>query len=155
MPSNTINDERVLVAFADKMIDDKGNAKNLSQEERGTLRRGLVKRLKEVTEKAVLAVLPDEKLIELEKVLDEDGSDEELEAIFGSINEEEYAKAVEDAMTEFREAYLVGVAGELDLRTSKAPVPKEDEVILQGPNDRAVLETDEVEMDEVAGREEN
>lgn len=72
--------------------------------------------------------------------MDEEGSDEELEAIFASVEGVDFAGAVENAMMDFRERYLVGAVTDLDLRTVEAPAPGEGEAVLQGPDDEVASE---------------
>lgn len=103
MPEMKISDERVLMAFVDKMITDKNAL--VTQQERTALYRVLREQLNVKIEQAMLSALSDEELLKLNKMLDEGASDEEVEALFNG-SEADFAGAVEQALTELRTEYL-------------------------------------------------
>lgn len=103
MPEMKISDERVLMAFVDKMITDKNAL--VTQRERTALYRVLREQLNVKIEQAMLSALSDEELLKLNKMLDEGASDEEVEALFNG-SEADFAGAVEQALTELRTEYL-------------------------------------------------
>lgn len=103
MPEMKISDERVLVAFVDKMITDKNAL--VTQQERTALYRVLREQLNVKIEQAMLSALSDEELLKLNKMLDEGASDEEVEALFND-SEADFAGAIERALTELRTEYL-------------------------------------------------
>lgn len=140
MPDGKINSERVLTTYVERMIDDKGDATELGLAERDALRRVLARKLNDAIEKAMLASLPDEKLNELEKILERDGSDEELEAFFDGVEGVDAGPAVEKAMAQVREDYLAG-AIVVDLRAERAREEKlRQEMAMAGEDETTVLQ---------------
>lgn len=108
MPDRKYNDQRTLSTYVDAMIMERGDAKELSMEMRGALKRALLEGLNDAIEKAILAALPDSKLLELEKILDNDGSDEELDKFFAGVEDVDATPAIKQAMEKFRADYLAG-----------------------------------------------
>ena len=83
MPENKLNDEKVLQMFVDRLIADKGGDM-LDAKQKETLQGELMAELDERMQQAMIRALPDAKLMELEKMLDADASDEEIESFFMS-----------------------------------------------------------------------
>ena len=83
MPENKLNDEKVLQMFVDRLIADKGGD-TLDAKQKETLQGELMAELDERMQQAMIRALPDAKLMELEKMLDADASDEEIESFFMS-----------------------------------------------------------------------
>lgn len=104
MPETTPSQEQILSAFVLKMMQDKG-VTGLSDDERNRLRMNLQDKLEEQIERALVEMLSDEQLIELDKRLDEGMTDEEVEAFFleAGVDAEQ---AMADAMKAFREAFM-------------------------------------------------
>lgn len=89
---------KVINVFVDKMMADKGvNDAGLKEQ--------LETKLEEQIEQAMIRALPDEKLTELEGMLDREASDEEIEAFFEGAGVD-FQGAVEQTMAAFREAFL-------------------------------------------------
>lgn len=105
MPEN-INwtDERILTTFVGDMVTRK-TPEGLSNQERDKIIRALLRQLDEWVEHALIASLPDEKLAELNDLLDNNGSDEAIDRVFdeSGIDFDEVTKRV---LEEFRNNYL-------------------------------------------------
>ena len=101
MPEKT--QENTVDVFVESLIAEKGltNAANREQ-----IKTELQERVIERTEEAMLKTLPDEKLIELERKLDEGMSDDDLEKFFLNAGVD-YNPAVEQAMMKLK-AELLG-----------------------------------------------
>lgn len=161
MLNGKYGDQRILVSFVDSMIREKGDAEGRSQADRDTLRRVLMDRLNEALEKATLAALPDEKLTELERILDNDGSDAELEAFFAGTAEIDTTPALEQAMAKFRADYLAGtMTVDLDKEAERERAQREElannsdeEMVIQNEGDVAIKAP--VEGGQVMGTTEN
>lgn len=104
MPESKPNQEEILSAFVIKMIQDKGLGE-MSDEERSRLRMNLQDKLQEQIEQALIGMLSDEQLAELDEKLDNGATDEEVEAFFLATGADAN-KAMTDAMKAFREAFL-------------------------------------------------
>lgn len=104
MPESTPNQDQILSAFVIKMMQDKGIT-GMSEEERSRLRMSLQDKLEEQIERALIEMLSDEQLIELDKKLDEGVTDEEVEAFFLESGADAN-QAMTDTMKAFREAFL-------------------------------------------------
>lgn len=104
MPESKLSQDEILSAFVIKMMQDKG-LDGLSEDERSRLRMSLQDKLQEQIERALIGTLSDEQLLELDKKLKADASDEEIEAFFlaDGLNAEQ---AMTDAMKAFREEFL-------------------------------------------------
>lgn len=147
MSDRNYSDERMLMAYVDSMIAERGAAEGLSNEERDALRRVLFEELNDAMEKAMLMALPDEKLAELERILDENGSDEVLEEFFDGTDDIDMTPAIEAAMEKFREDYLAGeievdITAELErVRAMRAAMAADDgEGVVQSPGDTPLTE---------------
>ena len=104
MPESTPSQEQILSAFVIKMMQDKGIT-GLSDEERDRLRMNLQDKLEEQIERALIEMLSDEELIELDKKLNEGVTDEEIEAFFLGTGADA-DKIITDTMEAFRVAFL-------------------------------------------------
>lgn len=104
MPEDKPVQTKVIEEFVDKMIADKGLGV-VSTEKIGALRENLCAKLEEQVEQAMLRALSDEQLVELEKLVDSGASDEELDEFFDNSGVD-FTKAAEQAMSEFRKAFL-------------------------------------------------
>lgn len=108
MPETKVNEEQGLEELAREMIASKGLAEE-DQKQGGALQRELEAQLGEVMDEAILEALPEEKLDELEKMLDDGADDEAVEKIF-SESGADYQTAVTEALRRFRAEYLGGTA---------------------------------------------
>lgn len=104
MPENKLNDEKVLAMFVDRLIADKGGD-TLDAKQKETLQKELLEELDERIQQAMIRALPDAKLMELEKLLDEDAPDEEIESFFKGADAD-FDPAIRKAMDEFRTDYF-------------------------------------------------
>lgn len=104
MPESAPSQEQILSAFVIKMMQDKG-VTSLSDEERSRLRMSLQDKLEEQIERALIEMLSDERLVELDKKLDEGATDEEVEAFFLASGADAN-QVMTDAMKAFREAFM-------------------------------------------------
>lgn len=114
MPEEKPNQEKILSAFVIKMMADKG-VEGMSSEDQDRLRMRLQEKLQEQVEQALVRMLTDEQLEELDRKLDAGASDEEIETFFAESGADA-EKAMTDAMAAFREAYMnmsTGVLGEV------------------------------------------
>lgn len=87
MLENKLNDEKVLQMFVDRLIADKGGD-TLDAKQKETLQGELMAELDERMQQAMIRALPDAKLMELEKMLDADASDEEIESFFANASKD-------------------------------------------------------------------
>lgn len=108
MPRFTLTKERVLSAFVNQMIADKGLT-TLGQPEKTKLKAKILDELNSQLERAIIAALPDEKLAQLSDLLDADTkvTDEQIEGIFRG-HEEKYEIVVAQTMKAFRMEFLGG-----------------------------------------------
>ena len=97
-PMEQITKGKVINTFVSKMMADKGV-------EDAALKEQLESKLEEQIEQAMIRMLPDEKLVELEGMLDREASDEEIEQFFdgSGVNFEQVAQ---QTMAAFRSALL-------------------------------------------------
>jgi len=98
MPENKPTKAKIINVFVDKMMADKGV-------EDEALREQLKVKLEEQIEQAMIRALSDEKLVELDVMLDNGVSDEELEVFFDGAGVN-YEQVVEQTMAAFRKAFL-------------------------------------------------
>lgn len=110
MPEIKPTQTRFINTFVDKMMADKGLGV-MSAEQQEELRKNLRVKVEEQIEQAMLRALSDAQLLELEKLVDNGASDEELDAFFESSGAD-FTKAAEQAMVEFRNAFLNSTVGE-------------------------------------------
>lgn len=105
MPEN-INwtDERILTAFVSEMIARK-TPEGLSNQERDKILRVLLGQLNEWVEHALIAALPDEKLAELNALLDDGGDDASIDLVFDKSGID-FDEVTRRALEEFRNNYL-------------------------------------------------
>lgn len=110
MPEIKPTQTRIINTFVDKMMVDK-DLGAMGAEERDALRKNLRQKAEEQIEQAMLAALPDKKLLELEQLVDTDASDDVLDDFFANCGVD-FTKAAEQAMVEFRKAFLNSAVGE-------------------------------------------
>lgn len=108
MPKVRITQDKLLTAFVDRMLEDKG-VKSADRRELVEQRRKLMEELEQYVNVAVIEALPDEKFLLLEKRLEEGVDDDELDEIFEGVD---YLPVAQKAMVEFREEYLGMEGGE-------------------------------------------
>lgn len=106
MPEVKPTKDGLLTAYVNKMMKEKG----LEGEQYEQLRRQLKEKLEEQVEEAMIRMLSDEQLLELDARLDEGMSDEELEGFFegAGVNLE---AAAEQAMVSFKSAFMASGVG--------------------------------------------
>lgn len=104
MPENKLDDEKVLRMFVDRLIADKGGD-TLDVKQKEILQKELLEELDERIQQAMIRALPDAKLMELEKLLDEDAPDEAIEGLFKGAGMD-FDPAIRKAMDEFRTDYF-------------------------------------------------
>lgn len=111
MPEKVITQTQIVNSVVDQMIADKGL--QLADAERKELRDRLAAQMEERIEMQMLAALSDEELAQLNTLLENEASDEELDKFFGGlkVNFQDVAK---EAMVEFREDFLKGKLEEQD-----------------------------------------
>lgn len=125
MPENKLNDEKVLRMFVDRLIADKGGD-TLDAKQKEILQKELFEELDERIQQAMIRALTDAKLVELEKLLDEDAPDEEIESFFKGAGVD-FDPAIRKALDEFRTDYFkdkirVSVKTSILETVPKAPV---------------------------------
>lgn len=96
--------EKVLSEFVEKMVAEKGVA-GMTPEQQAQLSKSLSEKLEEQIEQAMIKMLSDEQLVQLETMLDSNVSDEALEKFFDESGVD-FSQAAAQAMTEFRKAYM-------------------------------------------------
>lgn len=109
MPEIKPTQTKIINAFVDKMMADKGL--DVASPEYGELRKNLREKTEEQIEQAMLRALSDAQLLELESLMDNNASDEAIDAFFDNAGVD-FTQAVEQAMAEFRKAFLNSTAGE-------------------------------------------
>lgn len=107
MPGIGITPMEAIAVYVDQMMAEKG----LGAEEQGAMRSGLIEQATNFVEQRTLWALDDERLMELEKMTENGVSDAELGEFFGESGVD-FARVTEQAMTEFREAFLNSGMGE-------------------------------------------
>lgn len=120
MTKFNLSDDRVLLAFVDKMVTDKNP--DVDEVTRVALRAELKYQLEERIERAIVMALPDQQLVELDQLLEEDASDEEVIELFENSGVD-FEMAVNREMKAFREAYLRGEI-EVDISGLMARMPQ-------------------------------
>lgn len=104
MPENKLNDEKVLRMFVDRLIADKGGD-TFDVKQKETLEAELMEELDGRIQQAMIRALTDAKLMELEKLLDADAPDEEIEKFFENAGVD-FDPAIRKAMDAFRTDYF-------------------------------------------------
>lgn len=111
MPIKKITQGMLLDAFIDRMLAKSGKT-NITSDERRELRDQMRVELEPRIERAIIEALPDAKLVELDKLLDQEGElDDEVEKFFAESGVD-YDKAVEKVMMEFWNEHVNMVGGE-------------------------------------------
>lgn len=110
MPENKLTDAQMLTAFVNKMVTDKGLV--LSDDERQKLRAKLLSELNVAIEQAMIRALPDEKLLELERLTENpEVTDAAIEAVFTGSGVD-FQAVVGRTMNDFRQKFLSEGSGE-------------------------------------------
>ncbi len=104
MPETKLNDEKVLRMFVDRLIAEKGG-ESLEAKQKETLQGELLEELDERIQQAMVRALPDAKLMELEKLLDAEAPDEEIESFFSGAGVD-FNPALKKVMSDFQNDYF-------------------------------------------------
>lgn len=104
MPEVNLTKNQIATVFVDKILAEKGLT-DLSPEQQVRLREQLKAKLDEQVDQAMLRALSDEQLDELEKLIDDGASDEQIDDFFNRTNVD-FTAAVQETMVEFRKAFL-------------------------------------------------
>lgn len=120
MANINFSDDRVLLAFVDKMVTDKNP--NVDNVTRAALRAELKYQLDERIERATVMALPDQDLVELDQLLEENASDDEVLGLFENAGVD-FQAAITREMEAFRTAYLNGEI-EVDITELMAKMPE-------------------------------
>lgn len=107
MPENKTKEETI-VAFVDQMLAEAQIA-GMSPEEQTALKAQLEDGADDVVEMALIEALPDEKLIELNELLDNNAPDEDLDGFFASAGVD-FAEVVGNALLKYRQDFLANLA---------------------------------------------
>ncbi len=98
MPENIkLSDERILQIFVNKMITEK-TPQGLDEASRDKIGRVLIEQLNQRMEYALIAALPDDRLAELNDLLDQNGDGAAIDRVFDEVSRR--------ALEEFRREYL-------------------------------------------------
>lgn len=131
MPKINFSEEQVLENFVRQMVTDKG----LLEEDRnqnGKIQHELLGALDAAIEKAMIAALPDAKLMELNQLLDAGADDAQIETVFAGAGVN-YEVVAGRTMAAFREAYLSkGDSTMADTANNSAAVQMPDGRPVQG-----------------------
>ncbi len=106
MPNINSEQEQVMEAFVHQMVADKGLLEE-DQKQNGKIQQELRVQLDEVMDRSLIDALPEEKLVELDKMLDAGATDDEIENFFDTAGVD-FEAAMRGAMEEFRRQYLEG-----------------------------------------------
>lgn len=106
MPNINSEQEQVMEAFVHQMVADKGLLEE-DQKQNGKIQQELRTQLDEVMDRSLIDALPEEKLVELDKMLDAGATDDEIENFFDTAGVD-FEAAMRGAMEEFRRQYLEG-----------------------------------------------
>ena len=105
MPENIgLSDERIMQIYVNKMVTDK-SGQDLDEEDVDKITRVLISQLNERLEHAVISALPDEALAELNDLLDENGTTEEIDRVFDESGMD-FDAVVKQTLEDFRQDYL-------------------------------------------------
>jgi len=105
MPENIkLSDERILQIFVNKMITEK-TPQGLDDEDRDKISRVLIEQLNQRMEYALIAALPDDKLAELNDLLDGDGDSEAIDRVFDTSGVD-FDAVSKQTLEAFRQEYL-------------------------------------------------
>lgn len=118
MPGYKFNAQRTISSFLDQMIAARGE--NLNKTERLALRQKLSLELDQKIDQAIVAALPEDKLLELNRRMDAGMSDDDVEKFFDETGID-FGKVALEAATQFRRDYLgEGKAAETSSTTQAA-----------------------------------
>lgn len=106
MPNINSEQEQVMEAFVHQMVADKGLLEE-DQKQNGKIQQELRTQLDEVMDRSLIDALPEEKLAELDKMLDAGATDDEIENFFDTAGVD-FEAAMRGTMEEFRRQYLEG-----------------------------------------------
>ena len=105
MPENIkLSDERILQIFVNKMITEK-TPQGLDEASRDKIGRVLIEQLNQRMEYALIAALPDDRLAELNDLLDQNGDGAAIDRVFDESGVD-YDEVSRRALEEFRREYL-------------------------------------------------
>lgn len=104
MPNINSEQEQVLEAFVRQMVADKGLLEE-DQKQNGKIQQELMAQLDEVMDRSLIDALPEEKLAELDQMLDAGATDDEITNFFDTAGVD-FEAAMRGAMEEFRKQYL-------------------------------------------------
>lgn len=99
MPENKINPDMVLSRFLDEIVAVKGAG--LSKVERLSLRQDLRTQMDEKVDAAIIAALPEDKLLELNNLVEREASEDEIEDFFAKVGVD-FEKVALSAVLQFR-----------------------------------------------------
>ena len=100
-----LSNEEIMVAFADGLLNEKGLGE-MSDEVRQEMLQDLVERLSDFVNRAILEALPEEKIAELDELIDRDvATPEAVSELINGVGFD-VSERVAKAMEKFREIYL-------------------------------------------------
>ena len=105
MPQDiNLSDERILQIFVNKMITEK-TPQGLDDGDRDKISRVLIEQLNQRMEYALIAALPDDKLTELNNLLDNNGKDDAIDGVFDNSGVD-FDAVSQQTLEAFRQEYL-------------------------------------------------
>lgn len=116
MPKINVNPTVALDAYASQMLQEKGALTDDEQQNAAKLNQ-LRTQLDEVIDRAVIDALPEEKLPELEELLNRDASDAEIDKFFVNSGAD-FEGATKAALERFRLDYLNGKSDETQVNST-------------------------------------
>ena len=106
MPEKTPTKNQLLNVFVTRLIAEKGiDLDKMELAERNEMIRSMRAELDALIDRAMIASLSDDELAELERLIQNEASDEELDVFFANC-QADYMKATEQAMMMFRDDFL-------------------------------------------------
>lgn len=114
MPNINSEQEQVLEAYVRQMVADKGLLEE-DKKQNGKIQQELRAQLNEVMDRSLIDALPEDKLVELDKMLDAGATDDEITNFFDTTGVD-FEAAMKAAMEKFRNQYL----GESSTNNDKA-----------------------------------
>lgn len=105
MPQDiNLSDERILQIFVNKMITEK-TPQGLDDGDRDKISRVLIEQLNQRMEYALIAALPDDKLTELNNLLDNNDKDDAIDGVFDNSGVD-FDAVSQQTLEAFRQEYL-------------------------------------------------
>ncbi len=106
MPKQNLEDEQAYATFIEEIVRGMG-LEEQDREMQGRLSQDLKMKLDEVIEQALVKALPDDKVDELDKLLDSEASDEEIEDFFDTVGGDYDTEAIiRKTLEDFRKAFV-------------------------------------------------